>query len=209
MTIHLSSSPSSVTGPAALALALCCAAVPARAGAGHDHDHGSEAAAAPAATGLPRFSAVSDHFELVCVLDGRQLTLFLDHFADNTPVRGAQIALDIAGTRFTAQPQDGDRYGVTLAAAPAPGELAITATISAGAVSDRLAAELDLHGNTGAGDHGDHDHDHDEGHGLAWPPSRGALAGGLLAVAALAVAALAVAVWRWRAGRAARTGAAA
>ena len=70
-----------------LAAVLIGHSLPAIAGDGHDHGD-----AAPAATGtaLPRFAAVSETFELVGVLDGKQVTLYLDRFADNAPVRGAQ-----------------------------------------------------------------------------------------------------------------------
>ena len=72
--------------------------------AGEGHDHGD---AAPAAVGqaLPRFSAVSETFELVGVLNGKQITLYLDRFADNSPVRGAQIELEIGGAKFKAEKQ--------------------------------------------------------------------------------------------------------
>ena len=61
--------------PAALCAAAILAASPAWAGPGHDHGD-----AAPAAVGqaLPRFSAVSETFELVGVLSGKQITLYLD-----------------------------------------------------------------------------------------------------------------------------------
>ena len=91
--------------------ALCLASVllgnalPVIAGDGHDHGD-----TAPAATGtaLPRFAAVSETFELVGVLDGKQVTLYLDRFVDNTPVRGAQIELEIDGTKFKAEAHGDD-----------------------------------------------------------------------------------------------------
>ena len=61
--------------------------------AGDGHDHG-EAAPAPAAAALPRFAAVSDDFELVGVLNGQRLTLYLDHAADNRPVTDGELTLD-------------------------------------------------------------------------------------------------------------------
>ena len=114
---------------------------PAHAGEGHDHG-----AAAPAATGtvLPRFAATSESFELVGVLKGRLLTLYLDRSADNAPVAGATIELEIAGAKFTAQKHE-DVYEVELPAAPKPGVLPITATVTAGSEADLLAGELDLH----------------------------------------------------------------
>jgi hypothetical protein len=114
----------------------------ASAGPGHDHGHGDSAptAAGPA---LPRFAAVSETFELVGVLSGKQLTLYLDRAADNAPVTGAQIELEIAGATFkaAAHPHPPE---VGLAAPPKPGVLPITATVTAGTEVDLLAGEMDL-----------------------------------------------------------------
>jgi hypothetical protein len=86
---------------------------------------------------------VSETFELVGVLDGKQVTLYLDRFADNAPVRGAQIELEIAGAKFKAEAHGDDAYEVVLKEAPKPGVLPITATVTAGAEVDLLAGELD------------------------------------------------------------------
>ena len=66
------------------------------------HDHGD---ATPVATGpaLPRFAAVSDIFELVGVLNGKHITLYLDRAIDNAPVTDAQIELEVAGEKHTAE----------------------------------------------------------------------------------------------------------
>lgn len=141
------------TALAALALAalLLAASLPARAGDGHDHGDSAPAATGPA---LPRFTAVSEAFELVGVLQGKQLLLYLDRYADNTPVRGAKIELEIAGTKFNAEPEGEDAYEVVLKEVPAPGVLPITATITAttpaGSEVDLLAGELDLHADNPA-----------------------------------------------------------
>jgi hypothetical protein len=130
--------------PLLAALSITAAVLlPSLAWAGEGHDHGD---ATPAASGpsLPRFAAVSDTFELVGVLSGKQLTLYLDRAADNAPVTDAQIELDIGGTKFKAEMHE-DGYEVVLAAAPKPGVLPITATVTAGNEVDLLAGELDLH----------------------------------------------------------------
>lgn len=113
----------------------------ARAGDGHDHGEAPAAATGPA---LPRFAAVSETFELVGVLNGKQLTLYLDRATDNSPVTGAQIELEIAGTKLKVEKHE-DAYEAVLAAAPKPGVLPITATVTAGKDVDLLAGELDLH----------------------------------------------------------------
>jgi hypothetical protein len=112
--------------------------------AGDGHDHGD---AAPSAKGTasPRFTAASDDFELVGVLNGKQIVLYLDRAADNSPVRDATIELDMGGVKLVAVKQADDTFAVALADAPKPGVYPITATVTAGKDSDLLAGELDLH----------------------------------------------------------------
>jgi hypothetical protein len=154
-----------------LALLLAAPLFTAAAWAGPGHDHGDPAPAA-VGTALPRFAAESELFELVGVLDGAQLTLYLDHHADNSPVRGAQIELEIGGVKFVAQPAGDDTYAVTLPAAPGAGVLPVVATVSAGDEIDLMAAELDLHDPDG----------HDDPHAHGWAEHAGwvAAGGGLL-----------------------------
>jgi hypothetical protein len=164
---------------AGLLAALLSAGLPARASDGHDH--GDEAPAA-AGSALPRFAAVSESFELVGVLDGRQLTLYLDRFADNAPVPGAQIELDLAGTPLKAEARKGAEsegvYEVALKAPPPPGVIPVTATVNVGSESDLLAGELDLHQA-----HADEAVDP----GASWWPAAGWGAGALLGVLLLAL----------------------
>lgn len=154
---------------------------PAHAGAGHDHGHDDSAGAAHSPA-LPRFAAVSESFELVGVLEGRQLTLYLDRAADNAPVSGAQIELDIGGTPLKAEPQE-DVYRVVLAEQPQPGVLPVTATITVmgtgGPEADLLAGELDLHAAAPA-EHAPH--------GASWALRAAVGAGALAALLACAYA---------------------
>jgi len=159
---------------AALALPLS-----AQAGPGHDHGHDH---AAPASTGpaLPRFAAESELFDLVGVLDGRRLTLYLDRSADNAPVLGAKIEIEIAGTRFVAQQhaEQADAYEVVLPADPKPEVLPVTATVTAGTDIDLLAGELDLH---------DHSHADQAAHGRSWQEVGWWAAGAVVGLGALVV----------------------
>lgn len=127
---------------AALFVAVFLVAPAAWAGEGHDHGDTAPAAAGQA---LPRFTAESELFELVGVLSGKQITLYLDRFGDNSPVRDAQIELEIGGAKFRAEKQGEDEYEVVLAEAPKPGVLPVTATVTAGKDTDLLAGELDIH----------------------------------------------------------------
>jgi hypothetical protein len=109
---------------------------------GHDHGPASSAAAAPA---LPRFAAASETFELVGVVDGRQLVVYIDRFTDNSPVKGAAVELEIGGAKVALQERaDGELEG-TLAGALKPGITPVTATVVAGSETDLLAADLDVH----------------------------------------------------------------
>jgi hypothetical protein len=127
-----------------VALLVAATLVPLLAWAGEGHDHGD---AAPAAVGaaLPRFTAESETFELVGVLRGKQITLYLDRFDDNSPVRDAQIELEIGGAKFKAEKQGEDEYEVVLPVVPKAGVLPVTATVTAGSEADLLAGELDIH----------------------------------------------------------------
>ena len=177
----------------ALGIVAALLSPPTHAGEGHDHDH-SDATSAPAGTALPRFAAVSETFELVGVLDGKQLTLYLDRAADNAPVTDARIELEIAGEKLEVEPHE-DAYEAVLATEPTPGVLPITATVTAGKEVAVLAGELDLHEDA----HGDED-----AHGHSWKDYAGWAAAAVAAFGALALVGRRVA-----ATRQCRTGAAA
>ncbi|MFN0184108.1 MAG: hypothetical protein ACKVQR_09860 [Aquabacterium sp.] len=163
--------------PAALFAAALLGAAPAWSGPGHDH---SDAAPAAAGKALPRFSAVSETFELVGVLNGKQFTLYLDRFADNSPVRGAQIELEIGGTKFKARASEGrhgdDEYQIVLPEAPKPGVLPVTATVTAGNEADLLAGELDVHEEA---------HADEAAHTHSWTEYAGWVAAGIAALGLL------------------------
>jgi hypothetical protein len=128
-------------------LALCAAIAPA---AAHDgDDHGNDAPAA-GGSALPRFAASSETFELVGVLDGRRLTLYLDHAADNAPVADAALELEVGGNKLALEPHGPGEFEAELAEPLPDGVIAVTATVIAGNESDLLAAELDIHRDAAA-----------------------------------------------------------
>ena len=67
---------------------------PAWAGDGHAHD---DEPAVQAVQSTPRFSAESEHLEMVGLLRGTRLTLYLDQRSDNQPVAQAQLLLQVDG----------------------------------------------------------------------------------------------------------------
>ena len=115
--------------------------------AGPGHDHGDEAQATSAGVALPRFAATSELFELVGVLNGSRLTLYLDHADTNAPVKNAQLELEFAGNKLKVKPHGEGEFEATLPAAPKPGVIAIADVVVAGQQTDLLAGELDLHDN--------------------------------------------------------------
>lgn len=151
-------------------LTLCCTLALPSAFAHDGHDDG--AVAAPTGERLPRFTLASEAFELVGVLDGQRLALYLDRFTSNEPVQGARIELQLGEQSHEAQPHGEGEYELLLPAALPPGEVAITATITAGDETDLLAGELHI------------DAPHAEAHAVATPAWRRALpwAGAAMAV---------------------------
>jgi hypothetical protein len=132
------------TAATLLALTFTLLSPLAMAGPGHDH---SEAAPQTQGTALPRFVAVSEDLEMVGIVNGKQLTIYLDRFKDNSPVNDAQIDIDIEGSNYKAIKHGEGEYEVILKDTLKPHVIAITATVIAGTLSDLLAGELDLHKN--------------------------------------------------------------
>ncbi|MBA4092597.1 MAG: hypothetical protein C0489_00785 [Candidatus Accumulibacter sp.] len=94
---------------------------------------------------MPRFAIASDAFELVGVVDGRRIDLYLDHFADGSPVGDARLELELDGRSVPVSAHGAGQFEGRLETALAPGVLSVAATVVAGTTSDLLAGELDLH----------------------------------------------------------------
>ena len=92
----------------------------AQADEGHNH---SETPAASSGLSLPRFAAVSETFELLGILNGGHLTLYLDRFADGSPVKDAGITLQLGGEKVRLEPHGEGRFEGTLAQTPKQGPL--------------------------------------------------------------------------------------
>jgi hypothetical protein len=115
---------------------------PVLAGDGHDHGEAPVTSGGPA---LPRFAAVSEAFELVGIVNGKQITLYLDRFADGSPVKDAKLELELGGVKVPVEPHAEGEFEATLAQELKPGVVAVAATVMAGDETDLLAGELDLH----------------------------------------------------------------
>lgn len=123
-------------------LALLTAFVaPVHADEGHSHD----APAAATGPALPRFSAVSEAFELVGVVNGKQLAIYLDRFADNSPVPDAKLELEVGGKKVPVSVHAPGEYEATLAEELKPGVTPVTVTLEVKGETDILAGEVDIH----------------------------------------------------------------
>ena len=112
---------------------------------GHgDEDHGSEVAAAVAADNAPRASAQSEEFELVAVLQDKQLTLYLDRYATNEPVADAQIELESGALRAVATQIAPGAYAISRRGFAKPGKYPLTISVQAGDTGDLLTATLEV-----------------------------------------------------------------
>lgn len=129
-----------------LAAAMAAPAGSALAHEGHDDAAPASAAGAEAS---PRFAARSDAFELVGIVQGRRLALYLDHAGDNRPAHGVALALDVGGKPVAVHAEGEGLFDAELAEPP-EGELPIVATVSAGGATHRLTAMLDVHGHAEA-----------------------------------------------------------
>ncbi len=144
--------------------------------AGPGHDHGDAAAATPTGPTAPRFEAHSDLFELVGVLEGEELSVFVDRFADNAPVLKAELALESGAIKATGEfHNDTGDYKFKAAGFAKPGSYPVTITVSAGDEVDILAGNLVV----------PDEHADDHAESAAVPGRLGMVAGGLMILVAL------------------------
>ena len=112
-------------------------------------DHG-EAPASSAGPTSPLFAATSETFELVGVVNGKQLTLYLDRYADGSPVKDAKLELELGGVKVPVEAHAEGEFKATLVKELKPGVVSVAATVIAGEETDLLAGELDMHEETHA-----------------------------------------------------------
>ena len=114
-----------------------------------DEDHGEKKApAASSANAGPRFEAHSDLFEVVGTVERDQLTITVDRYASNEPVRDAKVEIEVGSAKGIASPGPDGSYSFKNAAlaqaTSAPVTLPVSLTITAGKDADLLAAELTI-----------------------------------------------------------------
>jgi membrane fusion protein, heavy metal efflux system len=124
-----------------LALVACGTLTVSRAHEGHDLD---TAAAAGGPRSQPRLVADSEAYELVAVLEGRRLVIYLDRFEDNSPVTDAHIAVGIDDETVPAEAAGDGTYSVISTRFERGGLVELVFDIKAPAADDLLIGKLSL-----------------------------------------------------------------
>ena len=137
-------------------LALLAACLPSLAWAGPGDDHGPKTTASSTQAAAPRFGTHTDAFELVGVLEGTTLVLYLDRYATNEPVTGARIEIEGGPIKGTAAAAEDGTYRIAAAALAAPGKHLMTFTITKDAEADLLEGALDVAAPAATDPHGFH-----------------------------------------------------
>ena len=112
--------------------------------AGPGHDHGDEKPNQQQAQTLPRFYAESDLYELVGVIRDKQITLYLDRYATNEAVKGANLEVEIDGVKMAVKPHGDGEYLIELKDKIKDQPTPISITINDGGVNDILVSTIDL-----------------------------------------------------------------
>lgn len=92
----------------------------------------------------PRVTSQTDQFELVGVLEGKVLTMYLDRFGTNAPVSKAEIEVASGSWKATATEIAPAIYTVAADALTQAGRHPLTLTVLAGDESDLMDAILEV-----------------------------------------------------------------
>jgi len=111
--------------------------------AGPGHGHGEEKPTTAQTQTLPRFYAESDLYEAVGVINGKEITLYLDRYSSNELVKGAKVEIELEGSKISSEPHGDGEYLFRLKNKIKDQPTAITITINDD-VTDILAATIDL-----------------------------------------------------------------
>lgn len=114
-----------------------------RAHEGHDHD--DSARAALAASTYPRLSAQSDLYEVVGILKGGRLLIYLDHADTNEPVTDAKVKVTIGDSEpIDATPAENGTYAVSSPRLTGTGSVEVIFAITANNADDLLVGAMTL-----------------------------------------------------------------
>ncbi len=92
----------------------------------------------------PRASGASEEFEVVAVLEGKRLVVYLDRFATNAPVVGAKVEVEGAGLKGLAREINPGTYAIDVATAIPAAKHPLTFAVETADTADLLTATLDI-----------------------------------------------------------------
>jgi RND family efflux transporter MFP subunit len=118
----------------AVTAVLCTALAPASAHEGHDHEEQQPVSAGA----LPRGEADSNAFEIVAIVRGENLEIYLDRFATNEPVTGAAIEVESPDGPVKAAAAADGTYRVAAPWLAKSGAKDLIFTVTAGDTTDIL-----------------------------------------------------------------------
>ena len=120
---------------------LCGSIAAAAAHEGHDHEE-QQQAVSPGAS--PRGEAVSNEFEIVAVVRGENLEIYLDRFATNEPVTGATLEVESPSGSVKAVEGAEGTYRVTAPWLANGGRTDLVITVMAAEVTDILPLTIEI-----------------------------------------------------------------
>jgi cobalt-zinc-cadmium efflux system membrane fusion protein len=127
---------------ALLAFALVALAGRAPLHAHEGHDHADKSAAEAGSLASPRVVAVSERYQLVGIVEGEVLVVYLDRAADNAPVTTASIEISLNGQPHKAEPQSNGTYEITAPILKRAGQIEVLVAIADAGTSDLLVGAL-------------------------------------------------------------------
>jgi hypothetical protein len=126
-----------------ISFAFLMAGIFAVANAHEGHKHDKEIKPQSTVAAAPTLTAVSENYELVATVKGRQMTVYLDQFESNVPVIDADLEFDFSGTVVKATRNPDGTYVATLPKnIDLKRSLPVTVTIVAPAGADLLSGDL-------------------------------------------------------------------
>ena len=146
-----------------------------RAIAHEGHDGDTEPAAGQAAPASPRVTATSERYQLVGIVEGEVLVIYLDRAEDNAPVTTAELEVSIDGETFKAElDQAAATYEVTSGVLRQAGNHEVLITLADAGAQDLLVGTLRIPAAGGAQEGGRPSLGRVIGQALAaWPTGRG------------------------------------
>jgi membrane fusion protein, heavy metal efflux system len=134
--------------------ALCCVAgvflslsTPLAHEGGHEDDDATRSALSSST--YPRVTAQSELYELVGIVRGERLSIYLDHFATNEPVVDAKVKVAIGDTEpVDAERTENDVYTISLPRLARTGSVEVVSNVTAASGDDLLVGGLTLRRDT-------------------------------------------------------------